>query len=445
MYHQKKTECTKFKMVVSNTGGAYPLLPIIQRAFPDVTSYFIEDNIVQANAEGFCVHLNENDGDIFVKCVEASKYSHKPWDDLRRTLLYSRTEARFYSDILPVLKENTAFDWNIAPSCFLSESHLVDLIGEEESAAAKEDGDNSSDPKYSAEDNSILQGKGGNLILQSLKNDFYQTSPLTLSQASLCLSAIAQFHATAFGNKEILQQVSQQLCEYGGSYHLKNRNVKEIVKIRDTWDDFMTNISLGAPPNFFDRQDISNIGQRIYDVAEYVSNELSPSYEDDYATIVHGDYKAMNVFLPLDNDDCKNKEPLMIDFASSGVGMGVSDVAMHITHAVHPTDLQNGGEEELVEAYLQYFYNALPADKKNVYSKVDALRHYRFATVDYFRFVLGRLWRGATLESFEKKKNSKNAVLVSRNIEAALAFIERTERYLKEIENEIQTKSRNEL
>ena len=429
--------------VISTTGALYPLLPIIQRAFPDVTSYNVASNIVQANAEGFCVQVNGSDCDdlgLFVKSVEASKYSHKPWGDLRRTLLYSRTEARFYSDILPLLKESS--DWAIAPKCHLAESFLDELIGEEESASAKptpDDEENNNDPKYDDKDTSILLGKGGNLILESLTDGYYQTSPLTIPQASLCLSAIAKFHATAFGNKEILQQVSHKLCEYGGSYHLKNRNPKELVKIRDTWNDFMSNIkeSPSVPKGFFEREHIRNLGQRIYDIAEYVSDELSPSYDHEFATIVHGDYKAMNVFLPSDDSDDINIQPLLIDFASCGVGMGVSDVAMHITHAVQAKDLKNGGEETLVRTYLDEFEKALPPQKQNTYKKENAMRDYRLAQIDYFRFVLGRLWRGATIESFEKKKNSKNAVLVSRDIEAALAFIERVDLYVEEIEKEI--------
>ncbi len=434
----------------SSTGGSttYPLLPIIQRAFPNVQSYTIDQNIVQANAEGFGVKLN-NDVDVFVKCVEASKYSHKPWGDLRRTLLYSRTEARFYSEILPLLKEHSypsSHEWQIAPKCYFAESYLEGLIGEEESAAAKLI-QSDDDPNYTQEDNSILQGKGGSLILQSLQDKYYQTSPLTVSQAKQCLSAIAKFHATAFGNKEILYQVSQKLCEYGGSYHLKNRNPKELANIKTTWEDFVNNIRNGdnVPKDFFERVAIRNIGQRIFDVAEYVSEELSPSYDDEYAMIVHGDYKAMNVFLPVIDDDQVDNQPLLIDFSSVGVGIGASDVAMHVTHAVEPKDLVNGGEENLIKWYLKELENALPHSKKGIYSNDIGMRHYRFATVDYFRFILGRIWRGCSLKTFEKRKNSKNFVLVSRNMEAALAFIERVDRYLDEIEREIESKNNPEL
>jgi thiamine kinase-like enzyme len=455
--------------MVCVTSTALPLLPLLQRVFPDIASYQIEDTIVQSNADGFGIiatssntndDANDNDGNnnvsnninkrLFVKCVEASKYSNRPWADLRRALLYSRTEARFYSDILPLLRERSSSNWDIAPKCYLAESCLDDLIGEDESTAAEQkqvtidNGNN--DPKYNVNDDSILQGKGGNLILESLKDKYYQSSPLTLNQASDCLSAVAKFHAAAFEDKEILQQVSTKLCEYGGSYHLSNRNPKELNEIRETWDQLVADIRDAAPSGFFEREHIMNIGQRIYDVAGYVSKQLSPSYGDDCATLVHGDYKAMNVFLPLTATDCNNNnndgdengEPLLIDFSSVGIGLGVSDIAMHIPHAVSPQDLENGGEEQLVEHYYQVFHNALPLSKKDAYTKEQFMRHYRFATVDYFRFILGRMWKGLTLEVFEKRRELKNFAEFNRTIEAALAFIERVDKYLIEIEKEIQ-------
>jgi hypothetical protein len=50
----------------------------------------------------------------------------------------------------------------------------------------------------------------------------------------------------------------------------------------------------------------------------------------------------MNVFLP---HDVVNGKTLLVDYASTGVGLGMSDVAMHLHHAVLPEDLANGGEE----------------------------------------------------------------------------------------------------
>ena len=149
----------------------------------------------------------------------------------------------------------------------------------------------------------------------------------------------------------------------------------------------------------------------------------------------------MNVFLPA--DESGSEDAVLIDFASAGVGLGLSDVAMHVAHALRPEDLENGGEEALVDQYLM----ALDTERRRTtktenlhsyrpYQRELAMKHYRLATVDYFRFILGRFWRVASPETFEKRKDSPNSTLVNRNVEAALAFVERVDRYLAEIEIE---------
>ena len=84
------------------------LLPVLQRAnLPTkVVKITPLSSIEQANAEGVRLAVEyeqSSDGsacaaappELFVKQVDASHFSHKAWADLRRTLLYSRTEARF--------------------------------------------------------------------------------------------------------------------------------------------------------------------------------------------------------------------------------------------------------------------------------------------------------------------------------------------------------------
>ena len=43
---------------------------------------------------------------------------------------------------------------------------------------------------------------------------------------------------------------------------------------------------------------------------------------------------------------------LRYDFASTGVGLGMADVAMHLVHALVPADLDGGCEEALIDGYL---------------------------------------------------------------------------------------------
>ena len=450
----------KMSTIYTEQNDKYKLLPILKRSVSEnIHSYEIIQHIPQANAEGFdlMAYPTRKDSDlkesglagemedtynIFIKRVEAHKYAHKSFSDLRRTLLYARTEARFYSEILPLLLSSDDRNERLTPKVYLAETSLEGLIDEHESASAKLEG---SDPVYDENNTKVLQNRGGLLVMDSVSMlcdatksslRFFQDSPLSITQAKLALRAIANFHALGFENHAILSKVSASLCEYGGSYHLKNRNPKELEEIEKTWNSLMNELkqSSRTPSGFFERSSIKNLGRRVKESAAYVSTKLSPTPTDKFATIVHGDYKAMNVFLP--HLESKEKA-ILIDFASTGVGLGVSDVAMHIIHALHPKDLQDGADVELFMYYYQAFNESLPDERKSSYAYNDALKHYKYAVVDYFRFVLGRLWRGATLTRFEKNKESKNAVFVNRNVDAALHFIELTDQYLKEIEKEM--------
>mgnify|MGYP006176551839 FL=1 len=90
---------------------------------------------------------------------------------------------------------------------------------------------------------------------------------------------------------------------------------------------------------------------------------------------------------------------------------------MHIHHACSPSDLDNGGEEMLVEYYIQTLRDNLRRRRRrssvskssddNIIADGDrddddeddeahyphdiALRHYKFAVVDYARFFIGRM------------------------------------------------------
>ena len=93
---------------------------------------------------------------------------------------------------------------------------------------------------------------------------------------------------------------------------------------------------------------------------------------------------------------------ILIDFASTGVGLGMADVAMHLVHALVPSDLDGGGEEALIDGYLAALAAArgVAAVELSPYPRELALRHFRLATCDYGRFIMGRFWAAATPERF---------------------------------------------
>lgn len=494
------------------------LLPILKHALPTILSYTIPSNskVVQANAEGtpilarhtsstlpeveeqttlsehhgeetavekdsrLLVTTNNKDDDnasedieeeteLFLKRVTASSYTHKSWTDMRRTLVYLRTEVRFYNEIVPLLLlNNNGEKNNDSEGCNTLQKHLPivhhatynldGLISEDcPTTNAKQPSpfseDDDSNEESSTQKQLLLQEKGGHILLQSLSatHGYFQNSPISKEQALQCLVAVANLHASAWGNTKLLQTIHDELSSAGGSYQLSFRNPKELQNVVASWEYFMSQFNGmddDSTANILNKESITKLGQRVYDMAEYVSNELSPSVEDEYATIVHGDYKAMNVFLPINdetNGGAVDGDAIMIDFSCAGIGLGMSDVGMHIVHAVLPHDLENGGEEWLIEGYLTALEDAMngkagmcaeDGGKKWTYPRDIAMRHYQLACVDYLRFIMGRFWRSATPEAFEKKKASKNTTLINRNLESALTFIQKVDKYLEVFEKE---------
>lgn len=398
-------------------------------------------DVVQANARGTLLSVSAATANrpvvtekIFVKIVDAVTYGRKKsWIDLRRTLVYARTEARFYSEFLPALRRRLAetdgvgrnhLGWMLAPTCHHVSCCLGDLVPEDERPEA------TPDPSFPVPPLDTLRGVGARIVLRAATPDAWtQASPLAPGLAGRCLRALAQFHAASAGDSTLLHRAADRLGRHGGSHHLSVRNSSELEGIERSWEKFAGEFAGVAPPGFF--EELRSFGTRIGAIAAWASDRLSPSPDDARATIVHGDYKAMNVFLPVD-DGHGDGLPIMIDFASAGVGNGMSDVAMHITHAVVPTDLAGKGEARLVDVYLEELHTS-----RGHYNDAAAHRDYRIACVDYCRFVLGRFWAKASIKSFKKNAENQNVTLVNRSWEAAEAFIRRVEDYMSEFELEL--------
>lgn len=291
------------------------LLAILSHAIPTVKSYSHIDSIVQGNAEGTRIlarHsssisegerlLNvKNDGtdiefdetELFLKRVFASAYMHKSWTDMRRTLVYLRTEVRFYNEFVHLLvgEDDNSGLRDMIPICHHAYYDLEGLVDEDSSATTV-----NAPPSIGEENlNENLRGKGGYILLQSLSpsHGYYQTSPISVQESILCLHAVARLHASAWGNISLLTQVSDRLSNAGGSYHLKFRNPKELENIVSSWDSFRNSFKGLDEAGILEKDSVVTLGQRVYDMAKYISDKLSPGVNDEYATLVHGDYKAM--------------------------------------------------------------------------------------------------------------------------------------------------------
>jgi len=438
------TSTTANALSASTTKTNDDITVMLKQNFPHMLSYETRKVITQANAEGqrllLTLHEDETpyDHEVFCKRVAVKDYiaTKKDWADLRRTLLYMRTEVRFYRETLPFLQQ--AAGLQAAPKVYVAQHDLAQegWIPDDESGLAPAGAPPDVYERYQKnqdKDLSTIKGSG-EIIMDCVNDDDYrQASPVTVDQAKQCLFAVAQMHAAAWQNEKLLSHCAQRLSL--ASFHLQVRNPKELEGMAASWEHFSTQFA-GPLQEAGLTERTKTLGARLKRVAPFLSQQLSPRPSDPYATLVHGDYKAMNVFLP----QKPNLPALIVDYASTGIGLGVSDVAMHIHHAVLPGDLANGGEGELLDYYVSELQCMLPDG--TIYPNEVALQQYRMAVVDYGRFVLGRFWKAATPETFEKRKDSPNTTLINRNVDAAMAFIDRLERYLSELEEQ-QTKDKH--
>lgn len=357
--------------------------------------------------------------DVFMKKCTAAALAHKPWADRRRTLMYIRNEMRFYNEFASELHSRGVG----LPRVGLLQGSLAPALGvDEEVSAAPGDEPTAAD----------LATCGAMLFLEPLADGRYeQEAPLRPARALVLLKAAAKLHAAAMGDVPLLDAAAARLQRHGGSFALSIRNPKELDKCVANWAHFVE-VFTASDPALFARPEVAALGARLHAASGYVAAQLAPEPAAEYATLVHGDLKAMNVFLPASEDDEEVDGALLIDFASTGVGYGMADLGMNLSHAVLPADLADGGEKALLDGYLDAV-----AAAGATYPREVALRHYRLGVVDYGRFVLGRFWGSASPEAFAAKAGKVNIGLVNRDVAAALAFADRVSRYLCEFEREM--------
>ena len=76
------------------------------------------------------------------------------------------------------------------------------------------------------------------------------------------------------------------------------RNPKELQNMVASWDAFRDNfVGLSEETKILEKESVVRLGQRVFSMAEYVSRELTPKLDEEYACLVHGDYKAMVSYL----------------------------------------------------------------------------------------------------------------------------------------------------
>lgn len=392
-------------------------------------------------------HAAENDAadsykyqHMFVKRTEVQQImlKYKSWTDIKRSLVKGLSEAVFYREFAPQLIEGGV--------------QVPRLLNSEERFGMLEDPSDRGEP--SADDLGVA-APGSVLVLQNIPDHaVFQNAP-SAYQVRQALAVVAKLHAGAWERESLLTRASQRLPPNGGVWHLSIRNPKEITKLLDHWERFLHvfegEVKSALREQGVDAADIpeelKSVGARLLAVHQEVSERMSAAPDSPHATLIHGDYKAMNVILadssasmltPMEDDSS-----VIIDFSHLGVGFGMSDVAFLMTHSVTPALLDNrlaGYEEDdavdvdrskglpLGQGELQlvrdYYISLQRAGGKRVekYSWDLAVRDYVIGLLDYGRFVITRFWADAGPDTFAKKAANPNVMLPNRDAASAVRF-----------------------
>jgi hypothetical protein len=203
------------------------------------------------------------------------------------------------------------------------------------------------------------------MVLECVSPELYlQVSPLSGCQADCTLELLAKMHAWAWGDEAKLALLRRELHPRASYWDLPRRGIEEMRCMPEVWQGFVR--AFGGESEraseLLRRPRVAALGERLLRLGSWVSEQIHGPSSEHFHTLVHGDFKAMNVFVPRDSAAAapagsggegsggggggangsstaqpRSAPPLAavpIDFQWSGVGLAMLDVAMHCYHSV---------------------------------------------------------------------------------------------------------------
>jgi len=152
---------------------------------------------------------------------------------------------------------------------------------------------------------------------------------------------------------------------------------------------------------------IKNMGQRIQVAAGPVTNFLFGESKGSRGTLIHGDYKAANLFFSNVNVGCNGNgedsgdgtaSVAAVDFQFSGAGLGAEDVAYLLFPDARGHYFDH--EEMLLKVYHDEFISCLINQRKGGPSSLSFATFnsfYKLSQLDFTRHLLGKGWVGSTI------------------------------------------------
>ena len=230
---------------------------------------------------------------------------------------------------------------------------------------------------------------------------------LSYPQAKAALQWLATFHATFWKDLDAKQQVWSR----GGFWTIKAKpgyDNDDDATIQTTteglaqqWMESVRWMEQKHPTT--SSTDIRTVGKRLEAASESIEHVLT----QQSCTIIHGDYKAANMFFSSGEDNVENdnnndheldqSHVAVLDFQFSGWGLGAEDVAYLLFPDARGDYFDV--EEELLDGYYDALMEQLILQQKGGPSSLSRQQlqgQYELARLDLLRYWLGKGWVAST-------------------------------------------------
>jgi len=190
---------------------------------------------------------------------------------------------------------------------------------------------------------------------------------LPKTRAKQALHYVAHWHAACWGEDGSTGSAATRLWPRGGFWNAKRhlllscKTKKKRRSIATAWTGTTTYLKTRHPHLLTERT--KTIGQRLQAMADPLRELWQDlTFVQPYITLIHGDYKAANLFFcactheEKEDDDDPQKYVCAVDFQYTGHGLGAFDVA----YLLYP-DARGAWEEPEEEELLRAYHDALIA------------------------------------------------------------------------------------
>ncbi|KAE9174692.1 hypothetical protein PF004_g26595 [Phytophthora fragariae] len=358
--------------------------------------------------------------DIASYRTEATFYAHFASSVLARGVSLIRPLAVFQGDAAGQCTANmvatTASDGKHAATCSDPENFmmLLECLG-------------SASPVSSAVDESC-----------SLAN-YEAADCLELTDTRQALSYLANLHASAWGQEDLLENAGVGLWSAACWWAFPKRGAKELAQASEVWPQMLKHWFkvFEAESSLPSTAELESLGERMIEEAAYISTCLSVDANPSLSTLVHGDFKSANLFF-----EATSRKVVAFDWQWSGVGIGAMDVANLFNTSVSISLLASDEHElELLHFYYDSLNQRLQAlgvtsDLQKSYPFHAFERHYTLASLEYARLLISNFWKHMTPESCAAKAGNANCGLGYRSIPHVVRMVRKLHEGLQRVKAE---------